>query len=318
MLWLSLLVIVKINCAKTLNDFRPIALTSIVMKTFEKLVRSEILKKTEHDLDPMQFAYRPLRGVEDATVTLMNLLFKHLEGKGTHARLLFLDFSSAFNTIQPHIFTERLLEQFDLSYNLVGWILDFLTNRTQRVRVNGTLSDQVCSSTSSPQGCVLSPLLFILYTNMCCSSREDRTILKYADDSVIVSLLQGNETSHGPVIQDFVEWCEKSFLQMNISKTKNMLIDFRKLPQAQEVTTIKGQTVECVQTYKYLGMIIDSKLTFEANCEAVYKKGNQRLFCLRKLSSFHIDRTLLTLFYLAFIESVSFFLPGVMVWEPVS
>ena len=294
----------KTRCPKVQNDFRPIALTSLVMKTFEKLVRNEIVKKTQSDIDQFQFAYRPHRGVEDATVTMINMLCKHLGGKGTHAQLLFVDFSSAFNTIQPHILTERLLEQFDLSKNLVGWVLDFLTNRTQRVRVNGVLSDQICSSTGSPQGCVLSPLLFILYTNMCRSSREDRFILKYADDSVIVSLLQGNETGHGPVVQDFVDWCERSFLQMNISKTKNMYVDFRKLPRAKEPTSINGQIVECVDNYKYLGTIIDSKLSFEANCEAVYKKANQRLHCLRKLSSFHIDRKMLTMFYRCFIESV--------------
>ncbi len=78
------------------------------MKTFEKLVRNEILKKTQSDIDQFQFAYRPHRGVEDATVTLMNMLFKHLEGKGTHPQLLFIDLSSAFNTIQPHILTETL------------------------------------------------------------------------------------------------------------------------------------------------------------------------------------------------------------------
>ena len=139
---------------------------------------------------------------------------------------------------------------------------------------------------------------------MCRSSREDRFILKYADDSVIVSLLQGNETGHGPVVQDFVDWCERSFLQMNISKTKNMYVDFRKLPRAKEPTSINGQIVECVDNYKYLGTIIDSKLSFEANCEAVYKKANQRLHCLRKLSSFHIDRKMLTMFYRCFIESV--------------
>ena len=108
---------------KTLNDFRPVALTSILMKTLEKLVRAEILRKTEHALDPMQFAYRPHRGVEDATVTLFNLLFKHLEGNGSHARLLFVDFSSAFNTIQPRILIGRLLELFEISNNLMGWIL---------------------------------------------------------------------------------------------------------------------------------------------------------------------------------------------------
>lgn len=173
----------------TLNDFRPVALTSVMMKIFEKLLRQEILKSTESVglIDQLQFAYRPNRGVEDATLTLLNLLFKHLEGSGCHAQLLFIDFSSAFNTIQPHILTQRLLEHFNLSNNLVGWILNFLTNRTQRVKVNLFLSDKVCSSTGSPQGCVLSPLLFILYTNMCQSTFKNRLILKYADDSVIKS-----------------------------------------------------------------------------------------------------------------------------------
>ena len=89
----------KSSCPKILNDFRPVALTSIIMKIFEKLVRSEIIRKTENLLDPMQFAYRPHRGV---------------------ARLLFADFSSAFNTIQPHILASRLLEQFNQNFNLVG------------------------------------------------------------------------------------------------------------------------------------------------------------------------------------------------------
>lgn len=141
---------------KNVNDFRPVALTSVLIKIFEKSVRSEILRRTEYALDPMQFAYMPHRVVEDATVTLLNLLFRHLDGKGTHARLLF-----SLYTIKHHILTRRLLEQCELSNNLVGWILDFLTNRTQRVRVNGTLSDQKSSSTGSPQGCVLSP--FVIY-----------------------------------------------------------------------------------------------------------------------------------------------------------
>lgn len=66
---------------------------------------------------------------------------------------------------------------------------------------------------------------------------------------------------------------------MNISKTKDMIIDFRKNRASnQEATVLKGQIVECVDTYKYLGTVIDNKLNFEANCEAVCKKGRQRLF----------------------------------------
>ncbi len=100
----------------------------------------------------------------------------------------------------------------------------FLTNKTQRVRINNTFSGQVTSSTGSPQGCVLSSLLFILYTNMCQSNWENCTILKYVDDTVIVSLLQNGETGHGPAISDFVEWCEKSYLHFNVLKTKDMIM----------------------------------------------------------------------------------------------
>jgi len=154
----------------------------------EKLVKKVILTKTDNLLDPL-FAYRARRGVVDATTTLLNLLFKHLEGSKTHARILFVDFSSAFNTIQPYIIVDKLLKNFDLDFNIVGWILDFLTDRTQRVRVNGRLSEKMSSSMVSPQGCVLSPLLYILYTDDCRSQHENRHILKFADDSAIVSLL---------------------------------------------------------------------------------------------------------------------------------
>ncbi|XP_029986201.1 microtubule-associated protein tau-like [Sphaeramia orbicularis] len=69
----------KSSRPKTLNDFRPVALTSVVLKVCEKLVQSVILKETEHELDPVQFTSRPNRGVEDATLTLFNRIFKHVE-----------------------------------------------------------------------------------------------------------------------------------------------------------------------------------------------------------------------------------------------
>ena len=100
----------KKNNPKQLNDFRPVALTSLVMKTLEKLIKSFILSEIEHKLDPLQFAYRPGKGVDDAKLFILNTLYKHLEKPGAHARILFADFSSAFNTIQPHILAEKLLK----------------------------------------------------------------------------------------------------------------------------------------------------------------------------------------------------------------
>lgn len=71
---------------------------------------------------------------------------------------------------------------------------------------------------------MLSLLLIILYTNMCQSSYKNKGTIKYADDSVIVSLLQEDEISHGPVVDDFVHWCEKSYLQFNISKIRSLIL----------------------------------------------------------------------------------------------
>lgn len=86
----------KVSGPKTLNDFRPVALTSILIKTLEKLVNSEILKKAEHAFDPMQCAYRANKGGEDATVTLLDSVFKHL--------LLFVSFSSLLIRSRPTFF----------------------------------------------------------------------------------------------------------------------------------------------------------------------------------------------------------------------
>lgn len=267
----------------SINDFRPIALTSLVMKSFEKLIKAELLKATEHLIDPLQFAYRSKRGVQDATITLLNYIYKHLESSSNHVRLMFVDFSAAFNTIQPHLLIQRLMNIFGLEGSIVGWILDFQTCRTQRVRVNGQFSDLTVTSTSSPQGCVLSPLLYILYTNDRCSTFENRHILKFADDTVIVSLLNSTDTSHGPVADYFLKWCEESFLSLNVLKTKNMCIDFRRVQPSPDITVMDGQAVETVESCKYLGTILDNKLTFEKNTDSIYKKSQQRLFCLRKL-----------------------------------
>lgn len=255
-------------------------------------------------LDPLQFAYRPSRGVEDATGTLLNLVFKHLEGAKSLVRLLFVDFSSAFNCIQPHVLAGKLRNCFNIDPGLVSWLMDFLTNRSQRVRVNGTLSDVCLSSTGSPQGCVLSPLLFVLYTNDCQSTYPGRHIVKFADDSVIVSLLSQEDPVHGPVLLNFVEWCDSAFLNINVDKTKEMLIHFGRSPVFLSSANINDQPVEQVEQYKYLGTVIDNKLSFEPQVDAVCKKAHQRMHFYRKLRNFNVDHSFMKMFYSCFIESI--------------
>lgn len=182
--------------------------------------------------------------------------------------------------------------------------MDFLTDRPQRVRVNGVMSNTVISSTGSPQGCVLSPLLFVLYTNECFSQHTGRHILKFSDDSVIVSLLSNDDPVHGPVVREFIDWCFSSFMCINVSKTKEMLIDFRKNQSVISPLVIEDQAFELVHNYKYLGTNIDDKLCFDFHVDAVCKKAHQRMYFYRKLQSFNVDSTFMKMFYSCFIESV--------------
>ncbi len=90
----------------------------------------------------------------------------HLDYSGTYARILFVDFSSAFNTIIPALLQNKL-SQLNVPDSTSRWITDFLFDRRQHVKLWKHVSDSQTISTGSPQGCVLSPLLFPLYTNSC-------------------------------------------------------------------------------------------------------------------------------------------------------
>ena len=108
-----------------MNGFRPVALTSIIAKCMERIVCNQLIASVVDRMDPLQFAYRARWGVEDATLTLFDLISSHLDSAGTTVRVLFMDFSSAFNSIQPHVLIKRLLD-LDVNTDLVLWIRQFL------------------------------------------------------------------------------------------------------------------------------------------------------------------------------------------------
>ncbi|KAI2646658.1 putative RNA-directed DNA polymerase from transposon BS [Labeo rohita] len=91
-----------------LNDYRPVALTSVVMKSFERLVLAYLKDITGPLLDPLQFAYQANRSVDDAVNMGLHYILQHLDKPGTYGRILFVDFSSAFNTIIPDILQNKL------------------------------------------------------------------------------------------------------------------------------------------------------------------------------------------------------------------
>lgn len=134
----TIIPIPKSKNARELSDFRPVPLTSLVVKIFEKVIKDMVASLIDGKLDPLQFAHQNGKGVDDAQLFILDRVFKHL-GKS------------------------RLL---------------LLTNRIQQALVNGRVSGTGLSRTGSPQGCVLSALLFIMDTDGCRTSQEGSYIVR--------------------------------------------------------------------------------------------------------------------------------------------
>ena len=152
------------------------------------------------------------------TLTLLHHVYKHLEKPKSYVWLPFLDFSSAFNTIQPHLMLKKLMEM-DVNSYFTRWIFSFLTNRPQHVRISNStsevLSNEIWINTGAPQGCVLSPALFTLYTSDCCCGATTSKVFRW-------HIFVRNDHQRGEHLQD----CGTEF-SSGVMKTFCFLISAR-------------------------------------------------------------------------------------------
>ncbi|KAK7884454.1 hypothetical protein WMY93_027577 [Mugilogobius chulae] len=234
----------------------------------ERLVLGHLRSTVSSALDPLQFAYRPGIGVEDAVIFLLHRSLSHLEKPGCAVRILFFDFSSAFNTIQPLLLRDKL-ETAGVDCDLAEWILDYLTNRPQ---------------------------------------------FKFSDDSAIIGLITDDDDAEYRGLTHFVDWCQQNHLLLNAGKTKEMVVDFRRRHSiAPPPVNIQGRDIERVDSYKYLGVHLNNKLDWTHNTDALYRKGQSRLYLLRRLRSFGVRGPLLRTFYDSVVASAILY--GVVCWS---
>ncbi len=205
-----------------LNDYRPVAITSIVMKVFEGFLKNHICSSIPASLDPLQFAYCPNRSTDDVISQVLHSSLTHIDSKnGNYVRLLFIDYSSAFNTIDPIKLAVKLTD-LGLNSSLCDWIQDFLTARPQVVKVGQFTSNSITLNIGAPQGCVLSPLLYSLYTHDCVSSHSSTSIVKFAYDTVVLVLISNNdETAYLDEVERLTSWCQGNISLWTWAKLKS-------------------------------------------------------------------------------------------------
>ena len=141
--------------------------------------------------------------------------------------MLFIDHSSAFNTIVPSKLINKL-KTLGLNTSPCNWILYCLTGRPQMVRVGNNTSATLILNTGATQGCVLSPLLYSMFTHDCTARHNSNTIIKFTDSTTVVGLITNNNMTAYREVRDLAMYCQDINLSLNVIKTKEMIVHYKK------------------------------------------------------------------------------------------
>ena len=150
--------------------------------------------------------------------------------------------------------------------------------RPQVVRVGSNTSATLILNTGAPQGCVLSPLLYSVFTHDCMARHDSTPIIKFADDTPVVGLISDNdERAYREEVRYLAGWCQNNNLYLNVTKTKEMIVDYRKRSTEHVPILIDGAVVEQVESFTFLGVHISNKLTWSKHTQTVVKRaGNYK------------------------------------------
>ena len=198
-----------------------------------------------------------------------------------HIHAVLVDYSKAFDRIDPTILMKKLQSRDTIPIFLLHWISDFLTGRTQRVRVGEAVSKELPIWGTVPQGTKLGVFLFILMIN---DLHTDIPTYKYVDDTTIYSISKNPNCSQVQQAMDTImQWSSVNRMKINEKKTKEMVISFSKVPPSIPNVVVNGTELERIDHAKLLGVWISNTLTWEFHIEYIVKRAQQRLFFLNML-----------------------------------
>ena len=167
------------------NNYRPISLTSIIMKIYEKVIRDELLSRCEHLIDPRQHGFMNRKSCTTQLVNFCDSLALSLNDN-VRTDIIYFDFQKAFDSVNHDIILSKLKEQYNIDGSLLRFFKCYLENRYQRVVIGNKMSTPCQVRSGVPQGSILGPTLFILFLNDITDDLSPETnISMYADDTKI-------------------------------------------------------------------------------------------------------------------------------------
>ena len=256
-----------------LKNYRPVSLIPIVSKLFERDMYDQILSYIKKYLSPYLFGYRKGYSTEQCLTVMLEVWKKALEGKGTAVAIL-TDLSKAFDCLNHDLLIAKL-EAYGFDSSALFFVKDYLKNRKQRIKVNGSYSSWLDLLNGVPQGSILGSLLFNIFINDMFYFIKDSKIANYADDNTVYSVSEnithllntlGRETTL------ILECFRKNEMKPNDDKCHLIICN-----QEDVSVTLGNERIKNADSVELLGITIDKNLDFTEHVTKLYKKGNQKL-----------------------------------------
>ena len=298
------------------KKYRPVSLTPILSKVFEKDMYEQISEYVNKFLSPYLFGYRRGHSTEQCLMTMIEMWRKALDERKVAGAVL-TDLSKAFDCL-PHDLLIAKLHAYGFEKSALNFIHDYLTERTQRTKVDGEYSKKRTLKYGVPQGSILGPLLFNLFINDIFYFMNESKLANYADDTSTYLSKEGifpflhalkSETSI------VLNWFKKNEMKSNSDKCHLIVAENEHRPAYISNACIyleeEKELLQNEKTVKLLGILIDDKMTFEEHVKTLLKKGNQKLHALMRVSKY-MSEGKLKLLMKTFIESQFNYCP--LIW----
>ena len=290
------------------TNYRPIALTSCLCKTMERMINDRLVWFLESNqlITKYQAGFRKNNCTNDHLIRLESFI-RDAFVKKEHVVAVFFDLEKAYDTTWKHGIMKDL-HKLGLKGRLPLFIQNFLSDRTFNVRIGNTLSDIFKQEQGVPQGSILSPTLFGIKINDIVKCVKDLDCSLFVDDFGIFIRSKNMETIEFKLqrcLNNIEDWATENGFKF--SKTKTQCVHFCQIRQLHldPHLTIYGSPIPVVSEAKFLGLLFDNKLSFIPHIKALKAKCLKALDILKVLSSsdWGGNRTVLLNLYRSLIRS---------------
>ena len=266
------------------ENFRPVSILSVLSKLCEKVVCKQLSEhlNSQNLLAPSQYAYRPCHSTEDAVTDAVEWMTRQIDA-GHVVAVTSVDLSKAFDSVDHEVLLSKL-QWYGVDPR---WFRSYLLDKKQKVK-GGSLSLPL--SHGVPQGSLVGPILFSIFTNDLSTYLPHGRLVSYADDT---QLLDSALPEHLPLLKSRQEetiravqsYFTENSLKMNPAKTNLLLVGTsQSLKKASSFQLdIDNHTLRPLPAVKVLGVTLDSALSWENHISCVVKKCNSILFCICKI-----------------------------------